>query len=329
MWDRVTWEEWGVGCDCGEEGKRFDISLCLQGGTAGSISRTVVAPWERAKILQQTEAILGGNEARGQKKVGLNETLVRIWREDGIKGLFRGNLSNVYRVYPYMAIHFALFERFKAWRRNEGKKVGTFERFWGGGLCGMAAMTATYPLDVVRGRISTQKEGKTARVYKGVGDAIFSIAKEEGVVKGLWRGASVSVIGIFPYLGTQMAAYAFVRDHLVTALGVASTNDLPTLATLGAGAVAGAAGQTVAYPFDLLRRRIQVASFSTAANAQEEAAIYQGSMLRAFRHIVQVEGIRGLYRGLFANYMKIAPSMAVNFLVYERCRQLFGLKASQ
>jgi solute carrier family 25 phosphate transporter 23/24/25/41 len=48
----------------------------------------------------------------------------------------------------------------------------------------------------------------------------------------------------------------------------------------------------------------------------------------AIRVIIAQEGVRGLYKGLVPNLLKVAPSMAANWLSYEVTRDfLVGLKA--
>jgi hypothetical protein len=37
------------------------------------------------------------------------------------------------------------------------------------------------------------------------------------------------------------------------------------------------------------------------------------------------EGIRGFYRGLWPNYIKVVPSIAITFLVYEQLKRLFKI----
>jgi len=74
----------------------------------------------------------------------------------------------------------------------------------------------------------------------------------------------------------------------------------------------------VTYPLDLVRRRIQVQAFMPGARQY-------GGMMDALRHIVREEGVRGLYKGMGACYLKVIPAMAISFAVNEQCRRWFGL----
>jgi solute carrier family 25 (mitochondrial phosphate transporter), member 23/24/25/41 len=206
-----------------------------------------------------------------------------------------------------------------------GKSMTPFERLISGGIAGMVSVAVSYPWDFVRGRLTTQGEG-TIRQYKGIMDAFRTIAKEEGVAT-LYRGVGVSVVGIFPYMGTNFAVYGTMREKAAASLGVTEPN-LPGWVTFLIGGIAGASAQTVAYPFDLLRRQIQVEGFGTTSTPAEANAprLANMSIPRAFAHIVKTEGsVTALYRGLVPNYLKVFPTMAVNFWVYEQCKKFFAI----
>lgn len=51
------------------------------------------------------------------------------------------------------------------------------------------------------------------------------------------------------------------------------------------------------------------------------------SMSSLFRHIVRTEGLRGLYRGLTPNFMKVIPSVSISYVVYERLKVTMGAKS--
>ena len=98
-----------------------------------------------------------------------------------------------------------------------------------------------------------------------------------------------------------------------------SRGDSSRVALFCCGAVAGMVGQTVAYPLDLVRRRMQVQGFSgTHYN-------YRGGILATMRQIVTEEGVKGLYRGMIPNYYKVIPAVSVSFMVYEQMRHVLDL----
>lgn len=83
------------------------------------------------------------------------------------------------------------------------------------------------------------------------------------------------------------------------------------------GAIAGAAGQTSSYPFDVVRRRMQTAYI---LNRDE----YNMGSVRLFEKIVRQEGvIRGLYKGLSMNWIKVSIN---SLLAASNLTSSFGFK---
>ena len=73
------------------------------GGVAGAISRTVVSPLERLKILYQVQYVTlqkksGRGHSTGSPKYGsVMSSLRLIYQEEGFRGYYKGNLANVIR----------------------------------------------------------------------------------------------------------------------------------------------------------------------------------------------------------------------------------------
>lgn len=86
------------------------------------------------------------------------------------------------------------------------------------------------------------------------------------------------------------------------------TPDVPVSLRLICGGLAGGIAQTVTYPLDVLRRRLQ-SSGLLGFN-------YTG-LGDALRRIYREEGWRSFYRGLLPNYLKMVPAISVSFVVYE------------
>jgi solute carrier family 25 protein 42 len=77
------------------------------------------------------------------------------------------------------------------------------------------------------------------------------------------------------------------------------------------GALAGAAGQTSSYPFDVVRRRMQTAFIINKQEANMGA-------VQLFSQITREEGlIYGLYKGLSMNWIKGPIAAGVGFMTYD------------
>jgi len=50
-----------------------------------------------------------------------------------------------------------------------------------------------------------------------------------------------------------------------------------------------------------------------------------GTMTRTFRSILTSDGVAGLYRGLAANFLKVAPAVSISYIVYEKSRGVLGV----
>jgi len=80
----------------------------LIGGVSAAVSKTVVAPIERVKLLLQVQDAMGkkGKAAAAEgaaemkKYTGIGDCFQRVYREQGLAAFWRGNLANVIRYFP-------------------------------------------------------------------------------------------------------------------------------------------------------------------------------------------------------------------------------------
>lgn len=118
-----------------------------------------------------------------------------------------------------------------------------------------------------------------------------------------------------PYVGLNFAVYETLKDWLLQSKPFGLVNEdakeLGVATKLGCGAAAGTVGQTVAYPLDVVRRRMQMvgwnhaASIVTAGAHGKEQPLQYSGMVDAFRKTVRHEGFGALYKGLIPNSVKV------------------------
>lgn len=298
----------------------------IAGGVAGAVSRTVVSPMERMKILFQVQ---GPNMPA---YTGVWSTLTRMYKEEGFKGFMRGNGTNVIRMIPYSASQFAAYEQFKSILMKEGKtELDTPSRLLAGALAGTVSVACTYPLDLVRTRLSIQSAANlisaqsssssataaattTKKKLPGIVSTMKMIYSTEGGMRGLYRGLWPTTLGVAPYVALNFQCYEVLKEYMIPA-----ESEHGNIRKLFCGALAGSIAQTIIYPLDVLRRRFQVSGMNSMDYK------YNGTW-HALKTMAQKEGVKSLYRGLLPNYLKVAPAMGVTFYSYELTKEFLHAK---
>lgn len=239
-------------------------------------------------------------------RLTLVTVLRNMWRTEGVLGMFKGNGTNVVRIFPYSAVQFASYEFSKRhiMAAKGSDSLSSGERMGAGAFAGICSVTATYPLDIVRTRLSLP-----ARAPTTIFACMAEIVRTEGGVVGLYRGLMPTLAGIAPYVALNFTVYEGLKSR------VARRNSDPTVcAKLACGGVAGAVAQTFTYPFDVIRRRMQVSA--CAATPYQYASATQAAMM-----IVRREGVAALFKGMIPNYLKVVPSISISFVTFELVRE--------
>ncbi|XP_021803735.1 mitochondrial substrate carrier family protein B-like [Prunus avium] len=182
--------------------------------------------------------------------------------------------------------------------------------FLGGGMAGLTAASATYPLDLVRTRLAAQRN---ALYYRGIGHAFHTICREEGFL-GLYKGLGATLLGVGPSIAISFSVYEALRSFWQSE----RPNDSTVMVSLACGSLSGIASSTATFPLDLVRRRMQL------EGAGGRARIYNTGLVGTFKHIIRTEGLRGLYRGILPEYYKVVPSVGIVFMTYETLKMLLS-----
>ena len=88
------------------------LAAFMAGGVAGAVSRTVVSPLERLKILFQIQSV-----GRTEYKLPVGKGLLKMWKDEGWRGFLRGNGANCIRIIPYSAVQFSSYNFYRKVRR--------------------------------------------------------------------------------------------------------------------------------------------------------------------------------------------------------------------
>lgn len=237
-----------------------------------------------------------------------------------------------------------------------------------GSMAGATAVLITYPLDLVRTRLAYHSEargpapppkylhalasaGSTMSVsssvhphdnrlrhHGGIARTLGLTLEREGF-RGIYHGVGASMYGILPYAGLKFYVYQSLkqwchRTYDWSALrGTDGHHDesarLPVPLMLLFGGTAGLVAQTVTYPFDVVRRRMQVEALQLESlQLPPSTGLALKSTPQAMALIAREQGWRVLFAGLSINYLKVVPSTAIGFTVYDSLKQVLALPSN-
>lgn len=299
--------------------ENFLVNFAL-GGVSGAVSKTLTAPIERIKLVIQVQdanpKILSGEVPR---YTGIMSTGRRIYAEQGLKRFWDGNFANCIRYFPTQAFNLAFKDKFKGMFPKYSPKE-EFLKFFGanlvsGGLAAGCSMCIVYPLDFARTRLASDV-GSGKKTFSGIGDCLYKTATGPQGPAGMYAGLFVSLQGIIAYRGIQLGTF-----DTITGLNPYAKDKgmLGAITTFAAAQSAIICGMMPTYPFDTVRRRLQM-----QAEKPKSEWLYDGAA-DCVKKIIKNEGaVAGLYKGLWANVIRsVGGAMVLVF--YDRAKTMFDL----
>lgn len=316
-------------------------------------AKTVVGPLDRIKILFQASNPQFAKYTGSW--FGVVTAMRDIHKQEGVRGLFRGHSATLLRIFPYAGIKFLAYEQIRAFIIPSKKHETPIRRFLSGSLAGITSVFFTYPLEVIRVRLAfeTKRDSRSSlrricqQIYHEHPQPVATAPNAVAVVprSGLanfYRGFSPTLLGMLPYAGVSflthdtigdlfrhplLAPYTVLRSTATAATPPPDStgnstkayrrSQLTAPAELTSGALAGLVSQTASYPFEVIRRRMQVGG-----------AVGDGhrlSISETARRIFLERGWRGFFIGLTIGYAKVLPMSATSFYVYERAKWLLEI----
>jgi solute carrier family 25 (adenine nucleotide translocator) protein 4/5/6/31 len=295
----------------------------LLGGVSGAVSKTLTAPIERVKLVIQTQdanpKIRSGEVPR---YTGIGNCFSRIYSEQGMAAFWRGNFTNCIRYFPTQAFNLSFKDSIKKMfpKYSPKQDFGMFfaVNMASGGLAAAGSLTIVYPLDYARTRLASDV-GSGKKTFDGLFDCLKKTASGPKGFFSLYAGFGVSLGGIIPYRGFQLGAF----DTIVGLNPYKNdTGLLGFISTFAAAQTAIIAGAGISYPFDTVRRRLQM-----QAEKPVEQHIYKGTA-DCLKKIAAEEGIAaGLYKGFVANALRSVGGALV-LVLYDRAKTYMGMSGS-
>lgn len=277
----------------------------------------MIAPLDVIKIRLQLQIHslsdpLSVRNINGPIYKGTLGTLKQILREEGLTGLWKGNIPAEAMYLAYGVVQFSAYKHVSHLLKEVPEPYQPPEAgnsFISGAVAGALATTATYPLDLLRTRFAAQGR---ERVYSSLWASIRDIGKDEGP-SGYFRGLGAGVSQIVPYMGLFFASYEALKP-------ITANSSIPMpfgSSDAVAGVIASVLSKTAVYPLDTTRKRLQVQGPTRSLYVHRNIPAYKG-VIQTLTTIWMKEGRKGMYRGLTVSLLKAAPASAVTMWTYER-----------
>jgi solute carrier family 25 protein 16 len=317
-------------------------------------AKTVVGPLDRVKILFQTS---NPNFAKYTGSwTGVPIAMRDIYVSSGVRGLFKGHSATLLRIFPYAGIKFLAYEQIRSTFIKTKAQETTGRRFLSGSLAGLFSVFFTYPLEVIRVRLAFETRQANRSTLRSICKKIYEehpppvrhhptnpltaaathvvdAAPHSGITN-FYRGFTPTLLGMVPYAGASFLVHDTVSDLMRNPMFAAHTTlpntsreesatqthkpaQLKYWAELGTGGFSGFVSQTVSYPLEVIRRRMQVGGVVGDG--------HRLGMGEITKRIYAERGWRGFFVGLTIGYVKVVPMVAASFYVYERGKYYLGI----
>uniref|UniRef100_A0A7S1ZHN0 Mitochondrial carrier protein n=1 Tax=Ditylum brightwellii TaxID=49249 RepID=A0A7S1ZHN0_9STRA len=240
-------------------------------------------------------------------------------------------------------------------QKNNNKKLSHVENFTAACASGIIMVFLTNPLWLIKTRMQLQMKRiqsssssthtttmihnlgvMTKRPYVNLWDAGFTIVREEGV-SALYKGV-VPALLLVSHGGVQFVSYEYLKGRF----GNKSRYSLPKVENGGEkkkkkkigllqrledsfgyltmGAASKIIASTTTYPLQVIKSRLQQRSEMIELTEAGDLSVvhrqYKG-LMDCMTKIWQKEGITGFFKGNIPNAIRVAPSAAITFVVYE------------
>jgi len=157
----------------------FFVMNIMSGAIAGAATFIFTYPWELIRIQLQSDL---GKDRKDRQFTGIRDCFGHIYRNSGIRGLYRGYLLSFVGIVVYRGWYFGMYDSMKKYIKAESLQ----EKFILAQGVTLSAGLVTYPFDTVRKRLCKQG-GRIEPDYKNAMDCATKMVEKEGV-KSLFRG---------------------------------------------------------------------------------------------------------------------------------------------
>ncbi|KAI9850159.1 MAG: hypothetical protein M1838_006046 [Thelocarpon superellum] len=328
----------------------------ISGAIGGLASGIVTCPLDVIKTklqaqggFQTSKSDLGASSATAYR--GLVGTAGSIWREEGVRGMYRGLFPIILGYFPTWAVYFTVYDSSKEyWYGKLGedepttRSNKTLSQFLASLTAGACSTMITNPIWVIKTRLMSQVNAQNHRgvrppwQYKSTWDAARKMYQHEGILS-FYSGLTPALLGL-THVAVQFPLYEYLKFKF-TGLEMGEKGegkDHPSWVGMSvATVVSKVCASSATYPHEVLRTRLQTQQRSVPVTSPEGLSFRGGmdkplqrivggaspsppryrGVIRTFKTILREEGWRAFYSGMGTNMLRAVPAATTTILTYE------------
>eukprot|EP00002_Diphylleia_rotans_P000666 TRINITY_DN10342_c0_g1_i1.p1 TRINITY_DN10342_c0_g1~~TRINITY_DN10342_c0_g1_i1.p1 ORF type:complete len:345 (+),score=65.21 TRINITY_DN10342_c0_g1_i1:121-1155(+) len=227
-----------------------------------------------------------------------------IFLSEGVKGFYKGLTPSLVGSAIAWGSYFHSYNLAKTYFQNHHgieRALGVTDHFLSGCFAGLVTVFITNPIWVIKTRmqIDVEARGGNARFI----DAFKNLLSKEGL-SGAYKGLPMSILAV-SHGAIQFASYEEINTRMKAVFG----SELKSHHFAFAAFASKIAAAVSTYPFQVVRSRLQ-------QQIPSEPIRYQNSW-DVINKTLKFEGMRGFYRGLGPNLVRVVPTSILTFVSYE------------
>jgi solute carrier family 25 oxoglutarate transporter 11 len=280
------------------------IKPYVNGGLSGMGATVIIQPIDMVKVRLQLGATGG--------PLGVAKDIIA---KDGFGSLYKGLSAGLLRQATYTTARLGIFSQITeiAKKANDGKNLPLWQKaacgLTAGGLGALVGTPAD--LTLLRMQADNTLPVEQRRNYKGVGDAMMRIVKEDGIA-GLFRGGGPTVVRAMA-LNMGMLASNDQAKEMIQAAGFEKGSMVPVI---GGSLIAGFFASACSLPFDFVKTRMQKMTPNPDGSMP-----YKGPIDCAMQTLKN-EGPLKFYTGFPTYIVRIAPHAVFTLLFLDALPKL-------
>ena len=312
--------------------KAYISPIC--GAGAGFASGIVTCPLDVIKTKLQAQGGFAARKHNGsfptssQLYKGMFGTGRVIWREEGLRGMYRGLGPMLLGYLPTWAVYLTVYENTREYWYDQCHSWWA-ARCYASLTAGACSTVLTNPIWVVKTRLMSQSTRSTTDGmrapwhYTSTYDAFRKMYKAEGITS-FYSGLTPALLGL-THVAVQFPLYEWFKMKF-TGYGMGehpADGDSHFIGISAATFLSKVCASTVTYPHEVLRTRLQTQPRSSASSdGMLSQARYKG-MIHTCKVMFREEGLSAFYAGIGVNLVRAVPAAMTTMLTYEYLQKTF------